>query len=487
MFISRSAAPIHAALIAARRYPVKSLLVAAFLLCALPTGLMMALLTPPGQVPDEPNHFARAVGLMHGSVLIIHASHISAATGKLHFDPAIKITTGLEAAAIGHTTVVNGVHQVFQSDWWTMTHSPQTTTVMHAFIPNTATYFPAAYLPAALGVAAALAAHATPMVCFLTARLFMLAAYLALGMLALSLAETGGAYLLAILLIPMALFLAGSVSEDGVLVAIACVATAAATGPVTPRRRVISLVALGLFLAAKPPYLPLLLLLLLPRFGGTFARRCAMACNVAAPVLLWLALVLRYTAVPFYKPPYHPGPLWAGDPTMTFEQTDSSENLHILLAHPARFLSLPWHFWASNLVLQLHEMIGTLGLLQITLPFPYLVAWGAALALTFAAAIPRRATAADALPALAVPAILLLAIWGVTISLYLNWTGIGFDQIDGMQGRYLLPLLPFALLAMPPGRAQPIASLIATIPITFLGLFGLAYLPLTFVAFFYLH
>jgi len=42
---------------------------AIFLVCALPTGLCLALLTPIGQVADEPAHIARAAGLLHGQIM----------------------------------------------------------------------------------------------------------------------------------------------------------------------------------------------------------------------------------------------------------------------------------------------------------------------------------------------------------------------------------------------------------------------------------
>jgi hypothetical protein len=40
-----------------------------FLLCALPTGLACALLTPIGEFPDEPQHIARADGLRYGQII----------------------------------------------------------------------------------------------------------------------------------------------------------------------------------------------------------------------------------------------------------------------------------------------------------------------------------------------------------------------------------------------------------------------------------
>jgi hypothetical protein len=46
-------------------------------------------------------------------------------------------------------------------------------------------------------------------------------------------------------------------------------------------------------------------------------------------------------------------------------------------------------------------------------------------------------------------AIVLLTLWGILISLYLTWTKLGQASIDGMQGRYLIPIALIALVGLP--------------------------------------
>ncbi len=56
----------------ARLWPAcmgKSAAIILFVLCALPVCMMTALITPPGQSPDEIPHTARALGLLHGAIL----------------------------------------------------------------------------------------------------------------------------------------------------------------------------------------------------------------------------------------------------------------------------------------------------------------------------------------------------------------------------------------------------------------------------------
>jgi uncharacterized membrane protein len=85
--------------------------------------------------------------------------------------------------------------------------------------PNTAMYFPATYLPAAFGLGVGNLARASPFVTFILARLGMLVAFLLIASLALRQAAFGQALLMGIRLLPTVLFVAGSVNQDGVLVA----------------------------------------------------------------------------------------------------------------------------------------------------------------------------------------------------------------------------------------------------------------------------
>jgi hypothetical protein len=43
----------------------------------------------------------------------------------------------------------------------------------------------------------------------------------------------------------------------------------------------------------------------------------------------------------------------------------------------------------------------------------------------------------------------LATVEAVYLSQYLIWTHVGLDRIDGPQGRYLLPIIPMLVLALP--------------------------------------
>lgn len=470
----------------------KSALIAFFILCALPTGLMMVFITPPGQVPDEPAHLARAAGLLHGEIMGKRVGILDLGTGAKMWTAGVNTDSGLFQASFGRVTQIANFPVVTTPDFLAMRSQPPNHSLQFSVIPNTAVYFPAVYLPATLALALSLAVHAPPYAGILLARLFMLAAFLVLGVLALWLAAFGEAALFAVLILPMTLFLAGSINPDGVLIGMVALACAAFTRG-SAGYRWLALVLFVLFLGVKPPYIPLLAVFALPLFGPGFWTRVRDVALAALPVLLWVALAVIFVVVPFGVAKYHPGPLYAGDRSIWLQQTDSAANLHILLAAPMRLIMLPAHsiaVWGRD---WLAGMIGILGLLQIAMPMGYYVLWAAALAVAFSGLVfCRRPETVPARTALAnflfVGFLLLSTGWLLLISLYLNWTTVGEDIIDGGQGRYLIPLLPFLILAIPQWRSRfTLPALVPAIPAILLGLCDLAYLPVKLVWTYYLH
>jgi hypothetical protein len=462
----------------------KTVLVAAFLFCALPLGLMSALLTPPGQVPDEPTHVARAAGLLRGAVFAVRKEVLNRQTGRRILTAGVKVDLRLYRAAFRVTTPIGGRPVVTESDAARSRTPPATDRIVFAGIPNTAQYFPAIYLPATLAMGLGKAAGLSPFHGFELARLAMLAAYLALGAAAIAVTTAGEAVLLAVLIMPMTVFLAGSVNSDGVLIALACLGAACLTRG--GRWRLAGLACLACLLGSKITDLPILGLALLPLAPG-FWRRARAVALTAAPVALWWALVISFVSVRFYIPFYRPGPLFTGDPATQTYGPDPAVNLQILL-HPAtRLLTLPWVTLADGGRETLRQMIGVLGGLAIVFPEPFYIAWGVALTLAIGGtALVRRAGGPRAAESLFVLALMAASLWLTLITEYIDWRPVGADHIQGMQGRYLLPLLPMLIFAVP-RAAGFLPSYAPALPVLLMGLFDLAYVPTELLQFFYLH
>ncbi|MDE2240834.1 MAG: DUF2142 domain-containing protein, partial [Rhodospirillales bacterium] len=243
-----------------------------FLAIALPVLALTALLTPPGQSPDEPAQLIRANSLLHGALMPLRKMGANPFTGRPIQQVGVKIDSGLLAASFGKTTLVDGHPVVTKADEAALRAIPWTHQLVFASIPNTAAYFPLAYLPAVIGLEAGRLFGASPFVCIIFARLADVAAYLIVGAAALAVAAYGRALFLALLLLPMALFLGGTLDQDGILIAFTCLACAGLTRG-TPGGRKLGLAVMLVVLLAKPPYLPVLWLFALPLARPGFWRR----------------------------------------------------------------------------------------------------------------------------------------------------------------------------------------------------------------------
>ena len=461
----------------------KPALICLFLILAAPPIFHMSRLTPPGQAPDEPAHLVRAEGLLHGAVLAVRKYGPDGNPPRLAAVAGIKVNPGITRIVFNRPPLPTDHYQIQLTDqpglMWLTYHQPR----MFMTIDNTAQYFPAAYLPAPAGLAIGLAFHQPPRRCFQFARYGMMLAYLLIGATAIFLAPGGESVFLSILFLPIPLFLAGTVSEDGVLIAAACLAAALfARDPEEHKfSRLFALLILTLILGAKAPYIPLAALALIPLSKPYFRARLFQMLCVITPVLIWAGIITALVAVPFLRPPYHPGPLYAGDHTILLNSTSVTKNLAILLAQPSRFITMPAHLTSLAAVQWGREIIGILGNLQLQFPDAFYVNWWLALLIAaLGAAFPARtrAIAAPVTPAtsLFILAIIALTIWAIMISMYLSWTDIGKAVIDGIQGRYFVLLLPFLALAIPRTSLR-IPAIIPSLPALAMAAFDVDYLP----------
>ena len=482
-----------------QRYCGKNAVMALFLLCALPVTVLTAVLTPPSQSPDEVTHYARALGLLHGAVLAVKKTNIDRYTGKPQGQTGVKVDAGLLGAAFGAVTPM-GYRAVETLDNWNKIEmAPQNPTLFYVNLPNTATYFPAAYVPGALGVAVAQLFDATPLHCFITARMFMASAFLLVGLATLYIAAFGEAALVTVLLLPMTLFLAGTMNQDGLLTAVTCLAGACLTRA-TRGWRIAGLVAFALVLGAKPPYILLMGVFTLPLFAPGFWRRFADMAIALLPVLGWIVLICLFVVVPYGKQQYFPGSLYSGDRSVPMDHANAAAQLHILLERPRRILALPYYSTLKFAYPDYLTLIGVLGPLQVMLGQDVYNCWAACLVFAaFGLLLTRRPEAMAPGTALvnfiAVLGAIGVTYWLLNITFYLDWTNVGAPDIDGIQGRYFLVFLPFLLFGIPhlsalPGLARVrfgLAPLLLALPSMGMAVFDIGYIPLKLVLNYYLH
>lgn len=440
----------------------RAVALACFLLLVVPLVAYCAWTVPFGQAPDEPTHIARADSVLRGEVMGYRVARVNAASGAA--DAGVTANFGLVyAASVGNGAMAppSGLTSTRARLAWARA-IPWSPAPMFISSVNTAAYAPVAYMPAALALGIAESLGASPYSAGIAARFGNALGFTILGCLALALAGRGRLLLLVILGLPMTVWLAGSCNQDGLLIASAALALALLTRQ-DGRGFWAGTALLAILALQKPPFAALLLLPLVAPAAAdrSWHSRLGAAVLVALPAMLWSLAVMRHVSVPLLPgAPYHPGPLWPGDPERLFRSAIPAMQLWVMLHHPLTVALLPLMEKVPAYTSLRTDLIGVLGVHDIRLPkvlytlftLALLSAMGALL--TTACPIGNRPGAARIWTFLGVLVAGTGCIELIYMVQYLTWTPVGAARIDGVQGRYFLPLLP--LMTMLLGRILPV-------------------------------
>jgi uncharacterized membrane protein len=404
------------------------------LLAGLLFAATFAAVTPPFEVPDEPAHFFRAYAVSEGRLDLVPRP---GRTGDQLPASVQRIATDLLGDVPGHPgnkLDPRAIRAAFRVPLEPARRTP-------VFFPNSLQYTFVPYAPQATAIAIGRLCGAPPLALFYLARL----ANLVFGILAIAFAVRrlpAFAWLaVMVALTPMALALLGSSSADvtSLAASFVLVSTVAklAWGPEgTVRGRDLLLLGASsaLLCASKPPYLPLALLAFaIPaaRLPGARRARFLLPHTILSLLLAAWAIATSRTVGTIR--------LKAG--------VDSGRQIHDALIHPLGFLRVMAVDYAVHAPRYLSELVGNLGWLDTRLPVPLLTAYLAVLlALVFLDA-GRRIDVRPWQRGIAAAAVL-AAMTLVSASQYAVWSPYGADFIEGLQGRYFLPLVLAAAWAL---------------------------------------
>ena len=467
-----------------------------FIVLCGPLSIVLAMNEPPGQVPDESGHAVKAYSLLSGELL-----------GHREVVPLVDGRTGQQQGVDADFAIFAVSNEPspaqLTADHWAAVHAVNWGKNSFQTIGTLAGYWPGFYLPATAGLGIAKALGASPFDAFMTARLFQLTTYLSLGFLALLLAQRVQVLLFCTLSVPMSLHLGASVNQDGLLIATSVLAVALLTRSgktgeaLLPIRqdaaRLWSAVCIAAVVLAKPPYVPIAGLLLLPlvsfRMRDVWVGRLALVAGVLVCAVGWIWITVHFVATPIVRPPAEAGPLWPGPRPAIFSGTDMAAQLQVLMAKPVRFLTLPWRTLIHHGIL-IDEGIGILGYLQIHLPNWLYLLWFWAIGSAVLADLLWTSKRAVTLPAwqAGLPVLCAVATFlGIFLSQYLSWTEVGGDHIEGPQGRYFLPLIPVIAFALPSIVRSPSAALVLRMIPICACLADLIVVPGVVIRYFYMH
>ena len=399
--------------------------------------LILALLVPPFENPDEFNHANRVDQISRGGLIATRfngkqtsggvvdtgINRIDAIIGRVRFHPERKVTRAmmLEAGAIR---------------WGD--RAPTT-------FANTSIYAPFLYMPAVIGVWVGKALGLSITRSFVVARALSGLVCVLLTSMAIAFADEAAVFLFIVLSLPMSVFLFASVSQDGPMLAMAAGAIALFAVLQKKRERAggFCLIALCICLAAlgigRPAYatfcvVPLLLprVELRQRIGASAVSLCAVA--------VWSLVAAHWTMIN----------------AEAFRAVNPKAQIVALILHPAMFWTLATSVVTGTQGMEgssfFREMVGILGWQDVILPdFFYGIA-GCALV---GATVATLARGTNLLPwwAMGVSALAGAgAIFLIFFLEYVSWTPVGFPIVQGVQGRYFLPVLLFLPAMLPAVR-----------------------------------
>ena len=398
----------------------------------LVVGLFMALVTPPFQSPDESVHFFRAFQLSEGRLIAerqwnevggnIPASIAGAVEPfeSMRFNPMAKVDKSV---------VFRLLNEPFESE-----------PLMWMDFRGTAFYSPVAYVPAIIGIWMAKFCGSSALEMMYAARLVTLLCWVTLVFAAIRLTPVFKWVAVLIGLLPMHVFLAGSISEDvitngfSMLLTAFIVRSAFAKGGTFSRREGLSILIVSVLVSlSKHVYFLLAALtLMIPaeRFGSLKRKIVYLGILAAAGVavdVLWGWLV--------------------SGTVITVKWADPGMQTKFIMAYPLEYLKVLAATLSTQGGLYAQSFVGVLGWLDTWLPpwvYPFYIAVMLGVA-TVDRGAGRPMKFSERLLVAGTCAVMFVLI--LTI-LYIVYTTPMDTAIRGGQGRYFIPMAMAALLVL---------------------------------------
>ena len=447
-----------AAIVVIFRDPVRT-----FLVLAVLVGGYLVFTVPYFGGIDEPAHFYRTYQISTGQ-FVPEKLEGSKFSGACVPRDLVREVNGYQRAYFKH--LVSLAPQAFANLAPAPAQAaPRCPSPDDQFLSSSTFGSPVPYLPQTAVILLARTAGAGAGVMLLLGRVAVLLAYVALVAFAIRRAPRSKWGLCATALVPVAVFQsASSLSHDAMTTAVAILVVSSALRAldpppgVTPRALVIEAVALSALLGlCKPTYVVIAFAYLLPLLGSRERRARLWGLAPAAAFGVVVSVVWNQIV----------GNLWRTDSTYFGIRPNPPERRHELL-------TTPWHFAADALRTVPDQtwdwLKGLWGVGPSVTNWPAVVIVVAVL-LFVAVALQRDRDEPRSLLWSQRALVLLLFVIGsalVFAANYVYWTTPGDDTINGIQARYLVPLLALLPVAVGTPRLRALAARDARFPVAVL-------------------
>lgn len=405
-----------------------------FLTVAIPFCLLLVFVSPPMQAADESQHYLRAYGIAH-----LNFNTTQLPNGRYGSRVPANVAMFVTESTAGRAPYAKGNIGTIKK-YLKETEGGNATSV---YYENTAINFPLAYVPQSIGIAIGHAFNLPLLYGFYIGRLLNALIFIILVFLALRITPFARWSFLAVSLLPMTIYQASSLSSDALLISLSFIVTALLLKAYSVKRidkKHIALIgALILALAiTKQVYLLFALPILLIPTEKFDSKKAKYICFVAI-ILLSGILALSWnisvneianTLHTVYRPDQHIIP---------------SDRVLQVIANPFSVIveTFKTLLYYSSLFLT-ESMIGIVGWLDIPLPaFCYFLLFTLIVVSVLKDGSEKPLISKRLRIVLLISA--LLMILGTCILLYIGYTANNDAYINGLQGRYFIPMLLFIL------------------------------------------
>jgi uncharacterized membrane protein len=406
-----------------------------YLVLAVLFGSVFLLITPPFQVADEPAHFYRSFQISESGWI---ASRLQdGAVGGMLPSGLATTATRMLGNIPGQRDQHISAHMIIDELSGRINSAER---IPIAF-QNTALYSPLPYLPQALGIGLVrLLSPSSPLGLLYGARTFNLITSILFCYWAIKITPIGKWAFFLLALAPMTVFQAASASGDAITIGLTLLAAASffyilkQTPPLqTWQLALLLALAAGLALV-KPPYAIIVgLFICLP--ASKFASKQQRHWFIITLILVTLFLVTSWALIAhdLYRP---------SRPDVAINPT---AQLNLILQSPMHYLRAVFatHGITGSIHL-LSQFVGVLGWLDT--PIPLWAVWLYYVLFVLALAPPQPALLPSHFQRLSAFGMWLVTFGAIDALLYLTWTKVGDMKIEGLQGRYYLPLAPLLVI-----------------------------------------
>jgi uncharacterized membrane protein len=416
-----------------------------FIILASFFGLIILFITPPFQTPDEINHFYRAYQISEGQFIAIKQDN---RIGGYMPVSLIKITEPFYAlswnmhAKTSYQTIAN------QSG---IPLDPHRKTFVD--FPNTGMYSPVSYLPQSISIFALRKFNLPPLYILYGARIFTLLFWLLSIFWAIKIIPFYKWFFTFIALLPMSLFINGSLSADVVtnllsFILIAYLLRLAYLEQVVTIRKFVIICALTILLAlAKVVYMPVVGLILLvgkEEFGSK--KRYYTLLAVFFVISLSAALFWSHIMNNLYLP-YNLYNEQFRDNATLIKCANMHEQMQYIITHGLYL----WHVFINSMIqsfdMYFQGYIGTFGWLETKLPLWFIYSSYIIIAI-IALSDKNKNLSLKPFHKLIIFGCLIITIFLILLSQHLTWDCVGGDIISTIQGRYFIPVFPLLFLLL---------------------------------------